>query len=292
LYLPIFLATVLVGCIILEDKDINTHCKPEVYVRIAAGICLGVAAFFSPSAFLWVLWQPILGTGYLIAGIAIMVWLALKSTGLFIWSMFTAIPFVVKWLVGLWPWVVGVLTILGVSAYVAMHYDDPIPEDPTPKKDTPKSKEDVLDVQLIGLSTIGHTVWGVLPSGQDRRAELYTRRSDYVRTWLNGLVSADPSWSKLSSEDFRYKLQSHPEYNTVWKKALMDWQAEEAIRQEARCRRQERCDKLTNYLHSKLVPVGKAIAWPFKQSAILTVYLWEVAKARKQGACPYKTFHD
>jgi hypothetical protein len=263
---------------------------PEVYVRIAAIGSVLIALMIDASSLFMFVSLPFIGVRYVICQIGVFLWSVLVGTG-------TGLVFIAKYLLSMvvaafviWPFVLVIGALLAGAAWLALRYESLIPVAPEPKA---KPEPEVLsldEVKRLATKRVAESIYSRLPSVVDKRGVEYTNRSPMVAEWLDKVV--DPSWTTVHADLIGSKLVDSPEYAAIVDKILTEFRAKEAAEQAKRDARAAKCAAVTGAINRALTPIGRAIKWLFKQSWVFACLLWELAKAKKSGACPYLVFSE
>lgn len=290
--LPLALTAILIACGIYSTNVRHSECQPEVYVRVAAVAAVLVALFIDAPAMLWVVkgvslavWDgPITFFG-------VYIWEVVSSIGMHVWSV---VKWTGLWMAGaavaslaVWPVALAVLAVLGFAAKIALRFDTPV----EPKEPADESAPKTLSpskMRSIGLTQVSRSVWLRFGDKSADLAKAFARRSPVVSAWLDKII--DPTWASLDTGDLGYNITQHKEFDGIVKAVADEFSKTITARNAKKQARVKRCVAVTGAIGNVINPVGRAIAWPFKNGAILVVYMWQVAKGRKQGVCPYMTF--
>lgn len=259
LVLPVLLTAMLACCVnYANGYHPLDRCPVEVYVRVIAVLSIIVSALLHPAAtyMTFVTWP---------GEAASFVWFAISFS--FVTVMYWL------WAGGVWtlrfmPWVLAMGGAAVIYGWIATRLDRPV-----------KAEAQVAKVSAAErrkrLKQLAETCWYQDGWGDAVNCSWWMRMilrcDDLLNSYLDSLIwDSDEVHAKLSAE--------------LMRRAEIEREKERALQ----ARRAAQCKAATDGLIWVCTPVIVVC----KQLAILSSYLWQFAKARKSGVCPYLRFHD
>lgn len=276
LILPAILLAVLLTCgIYTSNRGSSQRCPVEVYSRITTVLCV-IAAFALYPSYAWqsFVGYPILiitGTCGVIAFCAVGIWGGIVWLGHWIVAATIGIvPFL--------PVAIVLLVLAAIYGYVAMRMMGKAVGDASKR---PADKSDSICGKQYHhtLNYIARTLAEIQWEQGGRNLSSYDTWKAFVPT----LASVRELARRISYDDIGVS-----DIRPIADEAI----AQMVAYQDKRLARQAAWDARCCAITSVLVKVCAPVTAVWKQVRIFCSMLWQVAKARKNGACPYLTFTD
>ncbi len=290
--LPLSLGLITIGCFIytVVKGDIGgctNRCEVEWYSRVSAIICVGLAYWLMPSEFVAVIKDSV----DMMKSIVAFFWNCIESIGWGIGWIFTSIYGGIKFLCTKFASIflsntvviissVGFIVAVLIYSYIAAKFNL-----------FPEKKEEKDDEKIDPIYGLIHNVW------LDRRVTCPS--SEFIK-WAklyHTPIINDCHAQKIDYSNFYETLIT--QYEIYWQKHYERERNEAKLRAERAAKRDARCKKVTKALSLAFTPIIMTIKWLwkitkafFKNFVIFLAYMWELVKARKQGACPYLKFTE
>ncbi len=258
----LFLPVLLTATFLITDNYAREHrydpnrCKVEVYTRIIAVLCVGLSALLHPAATYtaFISWP---------AELVASIWFVITYCGGCVWDWVAGAA---RWSWSILPWVLLYGGILALWGWVALQLGTTSSAPSATTSGTVSAAE-----RKRRLRQLANVADGQSSPSASWWLRLFGRCGDLLDAYLDA-----PIWN---ADEVYWTLQGY----------LSQRRREaEAAEEAARAKRAAQCKAATDGLLTVLKPVIAVL----KQLNILRSYLWQLVKARKQGACPYLTFHD
>jgi hypothetical protein len=294
LFLPIIALGIAIPCWVYygNNKYNSDRCRVENYVRLSTLVLAGLGAYLMPNELyitvtaigsaLWDVITTILG--FLFITIWVYLWEGICFAASFLWAGFVSVS---TWfLTGLaFIGVVGAFAWISDKLWASTDYARVRRETSAAEAAVDKLAERILE-EIAGEAY-----------QRDGFSGCTNRDSKYWRSYIYSV----PEAVAIAYEYARKGTTVLPEDQTrrAASAALNTFELELKLRQERKAAFDEKChavsgtaEKVFKFIWRPFGAIFRGLGWLLKEIWTLLCLLFSLAKAKKQGACPYLKFTD
>jgi hypothetical protein len=294
LFLPIATLGVAIPCWVYysNNKYNSDRCRVENYVRLATLVFAGLGAYLMPNE-LWITVSSIFGAlwevittilGFLFVTIWVYLWQGICFLAGFLWSGFVAVSY---WFIAGLAFIVGV----GGLAWIADKFWN--------TTDYARERKAATATELA-VDKLAERILEEIASDAYQRDGFAGSSKRDMKYW-RAYVHSVPEAVALAYEYARKGNASLPDDQLKRGAiaAINTFELDLKLRQErqaafdAKCHQvSSRAEKTFKFIWRPFGALFRGLGWLLKEIWTLLCLLFSLAKAKKQGACPYLKFTD